>query len=1000
MRMSTPAEQVRSSRPSGRGFDLRVREPYDGVAHTRLYQVIDASGRPVPGPRIAVVGHMHGNEPVGRYTLERFDEHALGNLVCGEVLAILANPLAMEMNLRHTPEGRDLNRLWDRASIERIRGTDDADLCYEERRARALYPLLETCDAILDLHSTSRPSPTHLVFRDDLRHASIAAKLGVSRLVTGVHEGGILDGGLCSNFGLRPGEVGQQLGFTLEAGQHDNRDNDENAWNVLVRLLVELGQWGGDVPASEVPFEVYEVQGRFRQAPAGAEPYRFVGFVGGEAGAGRFGPPRLLESFERIEADEVVLRRGTEVVRAVGPFTMLMPAPTAGPGDDLFYFTNRRHAALRRRPQSDEAATLEASAIEQTLDLLSWDELERGATRLSFTARLTLDACADMITRATRLPPGHPHRCITVVGRGDWERDEDEQRAGRRYQAAMSRALADGVPVERIQLIRGAASGWLQHLSSGELDGDLRMFLAPNQPHTVSLLVVGDLERATRRGELRHIAVGLVVEATTVEPDGEGARTRIARTGLFGARPELVRTASAFIGAMRARHRHLLATSTFGVRAREAGLLDADCAIRASGAEQRQLLHDLLKELQQRSWQDSLRHEVTREVRLSSPEAVGGWLARTMASTGILDGDALRDLLLEEDGDGWRVVPTGDDVRIELNGTEPPPRSVAPVLLDARDVDRENIERWMGWLRAVRGLEVVPGSRGKDVDLALRPDDIQERLATWYDDVRDLARKEPGRWTVVVAGDGSSPERDGRPAARRVLAAHRELVRDPGVGYVRVQHAAGTHLSWLKGFFDDLAERPPGATPIAMGWEAEHGATVNVVLVARAEEVGRRDPWSLEGLQIARCAVIVSDLEGGGANDYQVAMFTGGKRAELVSQELLAFGRAHCRGLLRQASRRVSGVPGPFLRVNLERVVVGLVARHVERVRELADALEDVAPRARVDWLRRRLGLLDTQLVAALAASVGDEAEPSDTARQIWSQVVAWRGGTVRSDSL
>ena len=39
------------------------------------------------------------------------------------------------MNRRHTPEGSDLNRLWDRATLARLRAQPADTLSYEERRA-------------------------------------------------------------------------------------------------------------------------------------------------------------------------------------------------------------------------------------------------------------------------------------------------------------------------------------------------------------------------------------------------------------------------------------------------------------------------------------------------------------------------------------------------------------------------------------------------------------------------------------------------------------------------------------------------------------------------------------------------------------------------------------------------------------------------------------------------------------------------------------------------
>ena len=130
----------------------------DGVV---VLQAVDASGAPVPGPRVAIVGATHGNERVGIDVLARLQERADAALRRGALVLVLSNLDAMAIDRRHTPDGVDMNRLWDADRLARLAATDDEVLCSEERRVRRLAPLLLGCDAILDLHSTSRPSPPH-----------------------------------------------------------------------------------------------------------------------------------------------------------------------------------------------------------------------------------------------------------------------------------------------------------------------------------------------------------------------------------------------------------------------------------------------------------------------------------------------------------------------------------------------------------------------------------------------------------------------------------------------------------------------------------------------------------------------------------------------------------------------------------------------------------------------------------------------------------------------
>lgn len=962
---------------------VRITPRPDGVEGVCVYEACDPGGQRVPGPRVVIVGRQHGNEPVGAEVIGRLAACVSEHLVAGTLVTVVANLEAAALDVRHTPDGVDMNRLWDADRLVALAAADPDTLCSEERRVREIFPFVQHADGVFDLHSTSRPSPAHLLFRDDLRHAALAARLGVSRMVTGVHENAVLDGGLCADVGLRPGEPSDWVGFTLEAGQHLNPDNVQRAWSVVVRFLVEMGIWQDAQERYEpVPYEVYDIIDRFLQSPGGASSYRFVGYEGGEAGGGRQGPPRFLESFDAIEADEILLRRDDgEVVRAEAPFTMLMPAPTAGPGEDLFYITQRRHAALQSRPADSHTARVEAFAIERMMDLLAWDDAQRGNTRVSVTSRRTLDLCAELVARTARLPVGHPHRRITVVGRGDWGGDESEQRASRRWHAALRQAVEDGVPVARVQLLRGAAIGWLgrvfEHIATTP---GSTLHVSGRQPHTVSVVLVGDPEQALSTGEFRHVGVAMLVEAATVEPDGDDVRTRVARAGLFGARPELLRAAAGLVRSLRREHEHQLQGGELALLARHLGpdgtLLEAPDAAP-------------LVTLQLQRWQRSLRKVVTRPATLEAG-TLGTWLARVMVGTGILDAHALRAWLVRPHEGGWHIDPRRIEVLPDPGLLTAQPMLLPPPVLDARQVDADNIDRWMGWKRYLRDVQGMPGTRGRDLEIAFAPAMIQNTVAGWMDDARALARNEPGKWLVAIAGDGLSPRRDRAAEGWNVLWAHRQVMLDKHLRYLRVQHAQGAHVAWLKDFVQTIGQRDAQAAPMAMCWETEHGGSVNIMLVAHHEGEGEPDPWSLDDWTIERCSVLVSDSAG--AQDYQVALFTARDDQGIVNQELVHFGRMHCERLLKQSSWRFQGRGGALAQHALENAARQLVADQVASVTELRHELRDVPEAARGEWVARRLGLLDREISQRVAEAVTEGHPVPDAARRIWKDLTPWPG--------
>jgi len=957
---------------------------------------------------------MHGNEPVGGMALDRLEQIIEQQLIAGSVLTVRANPRAAKLDMRFTSDGRDMNRLWDASNLARLK-RPGRHRCYEEQRVGQLAPLLLECDAILDLHSTSRPAPPFILFRDDQRHSTIAVRLGVRRLVTGLHEANILDGGLCSNVGLKPGEYSDRLGFTFEAGQHTNPENAERAFEVVLRLLAVLGMWRDHLPAPVTEPRVYEVTDRFRQTGAGAVPWRFVGYAGGETGGGRSASPRNLESFETVEADEVIMRRGrNQVVRAQAAFTMLMPAPTADPGADLYYVAQRRHGGLgvHLDPRTANEARREALAIERMIDLMEDDEFERGTTLASFDSRHVFDLCAEQILHAMRLPEGHPHRRITVVGRGDWGGDEAERRAGQRYRQAMRLAVVEGLAIDRIQLMRGASLRWLDALTSGSMldllqrraqngaESNVRVWVSARHPHTVSILVVGDLERALREADTRHVRVALVIEAASAEPDLEDARIRIVRTGLFSARLDFLRATHRVLQALQQEHRHLTRQEGFVDDPAFADVIGEGGAFEATTeSEALRTMRIGLRRLQIQQFREALTPLLESDpVQLQPGEEVGRWLVSTMAMTGIRDVDALKALLYPEEDDSLTLDPAIIESALRNPNAflppEQPHRSAPPQPVRASEITADTIERWIGWKRFLQGAQRVPDTRGKDIDLAFTEGDIHRHLTRIYGNTRVLARQMPGRVMIVIAGDGQSPTRE-RPtgSARPVMLAHRALLLDPNVRYLRIQHAQGTHLSWMKDMLETIRQRPADGEPVGLQWEGEHGSSVNVVLVAvRDPDSGHSNPWSLDGWSIEHCGVVVSELEAA-AHDYQFAIFT-----ELlpglegrINQDLLHFGRAHCQGLLDQGGSRAHGSQADVI----NEAVVRQLTQWISGLRAWqADGRTDVPASGveRIRWVAEQLGLADHRLARALGMQMDVGGAPEEAALRIWHSVPLWPG--------
>ncbi len=100
---------------------------------------------PDTGKTVAILAGVHGNEKVGILTLYKLIKEI--KIDRGVVYFIYANPPAIKKNVRLVK--KNLNRLFYVGNKGRA---------YEDRRAREIMKILDTCDAALDIHSYNSPT--------------------------------------------------------------------------------------------------------------------------------------------------------------------------------------------------------------------------------------------------------------------------------------------------------------------------------------------------------------------------------------------------------------------------------------------------------------------------------------------------------------------------------------------------------------------------------------------------------------------------------------------------------------------------------------------------------------------------------------------------------------------------------------------------------------------------------------------------------------------------
>lgn len=225
-----------------------------------------------PGPKLIVLGAVHGNETCGTQAIRRvlgeFDDGTLSLARGVLTLVPVTNPLAYRLGRRQGD--RNLNR--------NLRITREP-MDFEDRVANALCPLLQAHDVLLDLHSFHTPGmPFAMLGPTDNQGAiepfsraqeeeAMALSLGVGRFVEGwldTYAQGVKDRqarGAESNvdYGVGTTEAMRRYGgiaITLECGQHEEERAPKVAYTAIRNTLAHLGMVDDAVPEPEVQREV------------------------------------------------------------------------------------------------------------------------------------------------------------------------------------------------------------------------------------------------------------------------------------------------------------------------------------------------------------------------------------------------------------------------------------------------------------------------------------------------------------------------------------------------------------------------------------------------------------------------------------------------------------------------------------------------------------------------------------------------------------------------
>lgn len=264
----------------------------------------------VPGPRLLLLGGVHGDENPGILALTKL----LEDLHAGKI-RLLRGKLTVAARVNAAAAKRGVHFIDE--NLNRIMKRHDATATHEQILANELTALIDAADAVLDLHGT--PAPTRpFVFLDDESNRGWADALGTDYLLLGwpaLYAAGVT---------VTTTEYAQSRGkraLTVEVGQNDDAASAALGCAFALRTLAHFGLIAPMSPAPP------------------ARPLRLTRIVH-RAHEGKF--TRAWSNFDPVNEGEVIAcyANGTEVASPDEGF-MIMPYEGAAIGEEWYYLAVR-----------------------------------------------------------------------------------------------------------------------------------------------------------------------------------------------------------------------------------------------------------------------------------------------------------------------------------------------------------------------------------------------------------------------------------------------------------------------------------------------------------------------------------------------------------------------------------------------------------------------------------------------------------------------------------
>jgi predicted deacylase len=191
----------------------------------------------IAGPHVLVTALTHGNEICGAIALDRLFRAGVrprrGNLTLAfdNIAAYRSFDPRVPVASRFVDE--DFNRLWSPATLDGPR--QSAELV----RARALRPIVEAADFLLDIHSMQYATAPLMLAGTLAKSLVLARRVGIPELI--MCDVGHAAGPRMRDYGSFGDPASPKTALLIESGQHWERRAAEVATDVMLRFLITVG---------------------------------------------------------------------------------------------------------------------------------------------------------------------------------------------------------------------------------------------------------------------------------------------------------------------------------------------------------------------------------------------------------------------------------------------------------------------------------------------------------------------------------------------------------------------------------------------------------------------------------------------------------------------------------------------------------------------------------------------------------------------------------------